>query len=468
MKKIDIVCDSTHEDMDLWLMAEGIDNPAEIQRIREVIATITDEIKNKINLKDDFEDQAEDIFKWFHKYLLKRYDEKTVIENLHNGGEYNYITANAVFYHICKQLNLPVILISNFYYIENRLQLSNKSIDIDILDKQNGFDSKFDKNEFLQLLINLKIMGAKDITSQSGGESITDFKFIDPCQLMGFIYHQKAEELFSLADYENALNNIEKALILMPANEFLQYNYKTVLLKYVEMTTGDEILIPHYLNSLFFLADDKTYAMPATQIAAQIIFNIAETKTNYSKALKLIFDCKTIFLQPEFIKKMTEFETELEHNWISYYMRRGYYDSAYVKIKNLYFLNNNDPRNKDAYISITLFYCKSLIEREKNFTRAASLMDSLIAESSDYPSVKDAYVEIILAPLIIDRDFIKINLNKAIELARKVFKYNPEHSKSRWAVSVVYHEQAMSALRKNNLKEAKRILAEGLTFDFRR
>ena len=451
-----------------WLISQENIHADEINNIKGSYFLLLDRIHSQIDVNDDYEDIAKEIFKWFHKKLMKKYDKEASIYDFLSNGNYNLISANAIFYLICQKFKIPISFISNPYYIKTRLKLENEIIDIDILDKKNGFNSNKDRNQFVNYLVKINIIDENEVKEKGIDEVFsdyfTDYKLIQPYELIGYIYYKKGSEFFQLSNYKSSTENFEKALIISPVNESYIINYKLSLYFLKDQYSNLYDFIQYFKNSLYLLSDDWSYSGFAIPVATQILYKITNDHRNYSKALNLILQFKTTYMINKFLYAMNNIEIEIEYDWILYLALKGNLDSAYIKVNKLYNLNRALPKYKDLYINITIDYCKSLITRNQKYELANSIMDSLIVEATEYPIINDAYVYIVLAPYQFEYRFAEKNTTKALELAHKVFKFDPNNRFSKKAISDAYHHYSMSYIRRNDLKRAHKILIKGLEY----
>ena len=114
---------------------------------------------------------------------------------------------------------------------------------------------------------------------------------------------------------------------------------------------------------------------------------------------------------------------------------------------------------KDDYVDFGLAYVSKQLRMRQVDETTVALVDSLFQEAPEYPQVKDMYVNVLFAPYVKN---LNSNIKKARSAALKVYKKFPEHPLAREAIASVYHRMAMEALRKNKMKEAYKLLVEGL------
>ncbi len=448
-----------------WLVAEGNNDSLSIYDIRQNYNILLNNIKIQIDIDDDADDKAEDIFDYLHDKIFKRYLAEANFKQLFSEGSFNALTGNAIYYLICRHYKIPIEIIYSPYYLYTRINFNDESIDIEIMDKLDGFDKDMNKGAMLQFLVNLNIINTYEY--QNENEDLLFDKYfggltpIDPYKFTAALYNVRGSKFLQLGNLEEALKYFEKAVIIDQNNNHHLDNYKYALYNLNDMISPYDSFIPYLKNSFWILSDDPTFVDVAILMSNKAILYYADELRNHRKALKIIRSLKTRYLNEKYLKVINEQELQVRYNWANYFYKNGQNYLAYTKMKEIYFEDKTIPKYKEGYVDFTVSYVTKLLKMREDIDKARGVMDTLYSEAPDYYRVKDLYVNVLLFPI---HNYMNSNLNKAKYIAHKVFKKFPNHEYVQFFISQVYHELALQQLRKNNMKEAYKILVNGLKY----
>ncbi len=447
-----------------FLIAQGVSKEEEIIEAKNAYRDLLSKIQNEIDIEDDFDDLAEDIFFWFHKNLLKEKLDISTIYKLLMIGKYDILSANILYLLVCNEFDIPISILANPYYLKTQLNLEDV-IEVDILDKNNGFDSAGDKDKFVENLVFKKIIEKSEMKKkgikQIYSDYFTDYKSMSEYEIVGFIYYYFGNFIQSNTNYKPVIESYEKALVISPNNESYITYYILMLAVYSENMKIDD-QIKYFQNSLNLLNDRASYSNFAIEMATLITHQLTNERQDYFTASKLVQQFQTMYNSDNFVQTMSKLEYGVEFDWIIHLTKKGYTDSAYTKLNKLNTFDSQLPRHRDLIVQVSIDYSRTQVLRNQQYEEATNIMDSLLVNFPDYPVVKDNYIHIVLAPFQLEYNYVRNNFKKALTLAEKAFEVDPKNSMARRALASSYHENAMSYVRKNDLINAFILLEKGL------
>ena len=455
-----------YDTLQAWLIADGVKDQEKINNFKNDFKSFTQTIKEEIIKEKSDVKKAEKIFKFLHKKILQKPDDNSTLIELFSKGTYNSLTGSAIYYYTCTEFNLPVQIMEAFPFIFTQMKTSNQNIMIDISDNKHGFDVQLEKEDIQDAFTSLGYWSKINQITENKltSDMISELRVVEPYVITGAFYYNSALQYLEYGNIEYCVRNFEKALLFDPFNILYQQIYKYSLLSLYVVDSTPDTFIPYFRNSVLLLKDDPSFVAPAISIANEILFNWTEDSHKYNEALKLAKNLKTDFVNEQFLKSMIETETKIKYNQALTLYKRGEIKTAYTIMKNLYTQDTSSYKTKDTFVNMSIEYAKDLIMHAKKYEMANSIMDTLFYFVPNYAVVKDAYIEILLAPFQFEYLFIKDNPQKALEIAKKAFKMFPNSERTKLILAQVYHDIAMEAIRKNDLRSAHKILVEGLNY----
>ncbi|MBN2425936.1 MAG: hypothetical protein JXB44_12990, partial [Calditrichaceae bacterium] len=427
-----------------FLISDGVTDSVKIELFKQQLIGHFFKLKARIKKNDGIIDKAEEIFDYLHKNILKNADENAKLIEIFNTGRYNNISANAIYYVLCQKYELPVEILSSAYYINLRLLEENRKINIDIMDKKKGFDKKIEKEDLVQILILLNVIEADDIDdvdiNQVYSEYFDDYKEIHPYLLCAAFYNLNGILWAQKGNLLESLKCLEKAVLINPNNDDFIDFYKSVLYNNSNLVSPPDKFLPHLKNALFFLKNDPSFTDNGIIMVNKIIGYLVDDQHEYDKALDIIMELKTSYPDSRFIKRLAEFEADIEYFKILALLKRGDYESAYKSMKILFYQNPDLPKYKDAYIDTGIKYANQFVFRTRDYDKAFQIMDSIYTVASDYSIVADFYMYLVMANLS-EKEMTNVKDSKsAYNLAHKAHRLFPDHPVTKQALSKVYHE----------------------------
>lgn len=210
--------------------------------------------------------QLKDIYKSVHSEFLKKYDADKYFSDIFSTGEYNCVTASALYALILDRLKIDYIIKRTPDHVYIIADPDNSDFLIETTKPIGGliqFDDKFKKN-YVDYLRDNKLVSEDEFRNQSVDDLFsahyTTDKTIDIKKLAGIHYYNKGISQLNDKKYLMASRNFEKAEMLYTSeiisfmmniaianvlnDESLQksYNGKT-LAKYLNSNSGNGILI---------------------------------------------------------------------------------------------------------------------------------------------------------------------------------------------------------------------------------
>jgi tetratricopeptide (TPR) repeat protein len=450
-----------------WLVAEGISDTNQINQIENLITSLVEDLKSKIRAKDKVNKKGETIFKYLHKRVFKINKEKAKLNQVFTTGEFNCLTGSCLYYHICQVFQIPAHIFLSPLHVYSVIQDKQKKIIVEITEPKKGYNFKIDKKKILKYFLEYKLV-PQDEYDQKGADYIYDQYIssshqIDPALLIGGVYSNCGLAFLQENDLENAVINMEKALMIDRENEIFQNNYKLTIEVFGDSYYEIEKFLPFFKNSLYLLNGDRLFLESSISLARNGIFYFCDDKRDFKSSLDLIHSFRNIVNNEKFLLAIQDFEKSVRYEEAITYQNRGNYEKAFNSFSSLYHADKNDIKTKDALVDVGIFYAKRLVEQDQNYDKANSIMDSLYSKCPDYPSVKETYTGTLMAPIYFDIS-VKNSQEKTLKIALKAYDFNPEHPRVQMQIAKIYHDKAMKKIRENKTEEAKKLISKGLIY----
>lgn len=225
---------------------------------KKKIAGFVAELKGKNLLKKPLKKQIQTIYKTTHSKFLKKYDDHTFFNDIFKNGNYNCVTASALYTLIFDAFNINYSVRetpTHVYLIADTLGLQTM---IESTLPRSGvlsFNDKY-KKDFISYLNENKIISDAELQNASietlFSKYYTEDKSINKYELAGIQYYNKGILLFDDENYSGAAINFKKALTIYPSNtiKFMHYaSLQNALVKDYEAKTYNGKLFGQIVSS---------------------------------------------------------------------------------------------------------------------------------------------------------------------------------------------------------------------------
>lgn len=227
-------------------------------------STYAQQLKEFINALSPAVDKAKGpekkikaIHKAVHQAYLKKYVMANHFADIFSTGEYNCVSATALFGLILQQLDIPFSIKETPTHVFLVAYPESSRIVLESTDPQSGyiaFNARF-KNEYVSQLRKMKLISEREYQTK-GVEKLFDEMYfsnqdISLKELIALQYYNDGLYLMDEEKYDSSLQQFDKAYTLYPSDRggFLIYN--TLLLAKEKKTYADSA----YINYLLKLAN---------------------------------------------------------------------------------------------------------------------------------------------------------------------------------------------------------------------
>lgn len=178
------------------------------------------------------------IYKTVQDEFLKKYTEDAYFNDIFENGNFNCVTASALYALMLTQMKIPYVIkeMPDHVYLIADPDQTGFLIESTLPTKGVvAFDDKF-KSSYIEFLYNNKIISADEYMNKSVDELFishyTTDKTVTLSQLAGIQYYNKGAVLYNRARYTESLKNFEKASLLYDADviNYMKSNATTNIL----------------------------------------------------------------------------------------------------------------------------------------------------------------------------------------------------------------------------------------------
>jgi tetratricopeptide (TPR) repeat protein len=178
-----------------------------------------------INSSSNTGKQLKNLYKAVHAAFFKKYSEETYFNEIFINGNYNCVTASALYAIILDQLSINYSLKMTPDHVYLIADTNNTKFQIETTLPSHGvwvYDDKTKRN-YVKYLIDNKLISTEEYNSQTVDALFTKYyttdKSIKLRELCGIQYYNKSVFLARDNKYRVALRDIEKAELLFPDNQ---------------------------------------------------------------------------------------------------------------------------------------------------------------------------------------------------------------------------------------------------------
>lgn len=189
----------------------------------EQITSFCDELKSKGILKNKRKKLINEIFDQVHARFLKKYDEKAFFSDIFSNGNYNCVTASALYSLVLDYFSIDYLIKETPNHVFLIADPSGTSYLIETTLPTKGvtqFDDRF-KKAYLDYLLENKIIGEWEYKSNSIDnlfeKHYSASQTINKLQLAALQYYNKGIFSYDERNYKEAVGNFEKAYIIHPS-----------------------------------------------------------------------------------------------------------------------------------------------------------------------------------------------------------------------------------------------------------
>ena len=167
--------------------------------------------------------QIQEIYKSIHKEELKKYVEDAGFNELFESGDYNCVSATALYAMVLQEFNIDYEIRETPTHVYLVADPSDTKVLIESTLPQNGtfeFDYKT-KKEYVNYLVSSKLISKEEFENTSVDKLFEEHydqnKIIDLTQLAALMYYNEGVTKFNTRDYESASLALKKANTIYPS-----------------------------------------------------------------------------------------------------------------------------------------------------------------------------------------------------------------------------------------------------------
>jgi tetratricopeptide (TPR) repeat protein len=216
--------------LDLFM---ALGDPADTSAIREQIDLYLSQFRHSIP-NANVRKQLKNLYRTVPRVFLSRYFDNVFFHALFTRGEFNCLTASALYSILLSRLQIPYRIKETTDHVYLIADVGHSGFLLETTLPSHGlyqFDERF-KGNYLRYLLERKIISEDEFRS-TPLPSLFD-KFFSPDesinlpQLAGLQYYNKAVIQYNAREYNSALRSLEKAEILYPCNRVQYLKYATL------------------------------------------------------------------------------------------------------------------------------------------------------------------------------------------------------------------------------------------------
>lgn len=451
--------------LECLLVAEGKSD--QMARHKEWVAVLEAGVRKEIDLDASVPAKGKRLYRFVHDHVLRKFSDDASVASLMTNGEFNCVTASALYYQLARVIALPVTFHATPFHVCPILSTEDSKIWVELTDPHNGFDAEYNKESLVRFLLENKLVTTGEV-DQKGQEAIYN-EFIhgqfheSAAALLGYHYYNQALWLDKIGQPEQSFWALAKARCLEQEDEAIRVafdaSYQAVSAQRQFLTSYSTIASTYFRSR----GRDTTVIVDAIAGAALGVENLIQSQRNYDQADSILnMMDQTIQLTPAVQRSLTELRQTVSVNRGLELNRKGQYQQAYRVIARELQRDSSNVLLQDAYVQVGMDYVQKLFTSGDD-KLALAIVDSLRRKMPSYEGLKDMYARLTLASIMATGQY-RMNPTKACEALSKAFEMDSTNTFVRQALAIVYHELAMAEIRKDNWRAARIQIMQGLRY----
>jgi hypothetical protein len=343
-----------------------------IQRINECVNKLKQETISKSEIK-----KVKFIYDYVHKQFLKVYKLQNSFADIFTKGEYNCVSASALYAVIFTKLNIPFNIIEAPQHVYLITYPETLKILIETTSPEKGYYQFNDNfiNQYVKSLLNSKLISKSEFENNTANQLFDKYYFISKGltlkELVSLQYSNYAIYNLEEKKYSEAINEIKKAYFLNPYDRN-KYILKSTIIYNIQNNKYEK---KEHIDNLAFLCRFST--QNDDELSNEFLKNEFLRLTEN----QLINNSNYFQYEESYKKIIKEIADSILNNEISY--------SYHYELARLGYLNNKDstyelPHLRAAYKinpnnanlqSIILSYLDRGIKEKNNPYEVITLLD---------------------------------------------------------------------------------------------
>lgn len=416
----------------------------------------TDKVKSKRSDK-----KLKFIYEQIHSQFLTQYKERILFNSIFENGQYNCVSASALYGIALEEANIPYIIKERPTHVYVLAYPNNEQIVVEATDPAGGylkFNSKY-KQAFVDRMAKAKLISDAEVTSKSTDLLFDEYYFTDTditlTQLIGIQYLNDAIYRADNKDVEGAYLQMEKAWMFYKGQK-INTLMLAFLIELINEQKYEELKFVGYLQKL---ARYKEYDIDTEVIKREFgrIINTHLIEKGDSKSLELFYVKLTDGLNDPSLIAEISYLYNYEQGRALY--NQGKFKDALSFFEQAYLV-------KSSNLDINNILVTTLIKTMQNIsnTEAVEILENVKSKHSlliGNNLFKSALVNTYLVEM--GNSFELSDEKKGLKY-KELYEqyYDPELTVDKNNIGRAYSLAGVYYFRKNNKTRALKILNEGL------
>jgi tetratricopeptide (TPR) repeat protein len=312
------------------------------------------------------------IYRQTHNHFFKQYELNTAFPDIFNNGNFNCVTASALYGIMLQSSNIPFVVHETPVHVYLVAYPEKESIKIESTDPLLGylnFDQRF-KKQYVDYLHDKKLISEKEFSTISTDNLFNKYYFTDRVvmlkELLGIQYINNAIGFFNERKLEKGYHEMEKAYLFYPC-EKVKFIMLTALVEILGKENYDKLSDLEYFIRITRYPDD---VITAEDIRSEFV-----KITNYH----LISQSNAVYYDRiyEYLKENIRYEKYKKDISFIYFYEKGRFMLNRSRIKEALPLLEEaykiNPDNADAQVALVTALTNSV--RFLDIKEAAGIID---------------------------------------------------------------------------------------------
>ncbi len=458
---------STHGLTRAILIAESIEDSTDDARFQQQFDELQAAIGKKIKPKYSPKKKSEKIFKYLHKNVFQKYVLIAKFSETFSTHKYNCVTSTILFSLLATHFEIPhtVYLTPNhaFAVVDDE---KDKRITVELTNPKNGFDYKDGQAEYIQYLLEYKLITAKELTEKGAmqiyDEYIEERRAVEPVLLTGVTYANMAADAATRNQFDRALCEMKKALRIDPNYEAYALRYKYYMANLISGAPSEYLRYWDALTQSFRLFPQDTLFTNQIWTAVRAVFHeLIHQKKDYEQAKMLSHRLKEMLSQnSRFGQRIANVDHDILAAETESLLLRGNFQKAYEQLLPIANLYRQLPWFQEMHVDVGTRYAYQRVQFG-DIETALSVLDTLIAIYPDFKILRSTYVDYVSLH-ISGSMFNRENYELSEKYLLKAWRVAPDHHRLNQMLPMFYHEMAMAKVRAHQFRTARRVAERGL------
>ncbi|RAW03383.1 hypothetical protein [Pseudochryseolinea flava] len=289
-----------------------------------------------------------------HKRFLTKYEEKNKFEEIFYNGNYNCVSATALYALAFEELKIPYVIKEEPTHVYLIAYPGLEQIVLQTtmaVGATQTISAEF-RQQYVKMLRDQKIISAREYSSYGADALFHKYYFgentdINLEQLAGIQYCNEALYLFQEKNYEDAFQSLQKAYYLYPSERSRYLLYLSSIMSFNEHQQIDSV----HAVKLGRLSQFKSMGIQNKQIISEFATATHKLLSNSTTRDKEFYDHYHRILTDEvsdstLVKEINFFYQYEKSRWA---FNRGYYQESLVHAENAI---NVDPADEEAQMML--------------------------------------------------------------------------------------------------------------------